>query len=101
MSKDGKKTKIYVCTEGKKCPKKGSEKVAKALHRAVEDQDKEGSIVVKECKCLDLCKKGPAVVVIPDKAKYGRVTPDDAAEIVSAALAKSGPVKRLEVKKKD
>lgn len=99
MSKEGKKTKIYVCTEGKKCPKKGSEKVAKALHRAVEEQG--ADIVVKECKCLDLCKKGPAVVVVPDKAKYGRVTPEDAAEIVAAAKSGSGPVKRLEVKKKD
>jgi len=97
-----KKVKIYICTEGKKCPKKGSKDVARALKKAVDTQDPDGqSIVVKECKCLDLCKKGPAIVVMPDKVRYGRVEPEDAGAIVSAHLNGDDPVSRLVIKKKD
>jgi (2Fe-2S) ferredoxin len=95
------KTKIYVCTRGKKCPKRGGEEVAAALTKAREalseaDQDK---LSIKECKCLDLCKKGPAVMVMPDKIRYGRVEEADAREIVEAAVRGEEPVKRLVIKK--
>ncbi|MBS2008262.1 MAG: (2Fe-2S) ferredoxin domain-containing protein [Cyanobacteria bacterium SZAS TMP-1] len=92
-----KKIKIYVCTEGKKCPKRGGKDVARALHKAAEGTGDQ--LVVKECKCLDLCKKGPAVIVMPDKVRYGRVTEADAAEIVSTHLAGGEPIKRLQTRK--
>ena len=98
-----KKTKIYVCTEGKKCPKKGSKAVAAALRTAVaalsaDDQERIG---VKECKCLDLCKKGPSIVVAPEKVRYGRVTAGDAVAIVNAHLNGGEPLTRLQIKKKE
>jgi len=95
-----KKIKIFVCTEGKKCPKRGGKEVARALHKAAEGHDSD-QLIIKECKCLDLCKKGPAVVVMPDKVKYGRVTAADAQEIVSTHIAGGEPITRLQTKKKE
>jgi (2Fe-2S) ferredoxin len=98
-----KKTKIYVCTEGKNCPKKGSKAVAAALHNAVAalSADEQERISIKECKCLDLCKKGPSVVVAPDKVRYGRVTAADASAIVNTHLSGGEPITRLQIKKKE
>lgn len=94
-------SKIFVCTAGKKCPKRGSREVAEALNRAVQELDKTGSLVIKECKCLDLCKQGPAVVVMPHKHKYGGVSQADARAIVVAELSGAEPIKRLLIKKKN
>lgn len=94
----GKPTKIYVCTEGKKCPKRGSKKVLAQLKAEVEQQA--SSLEVKGCGCLGTCKKGPSLVVTPDKVRYGRVKPEDGAEIVKAHSAGAGPVERLVITKK-
>lgn len=50
---------------------------------------------------MDLCKKGPVVVTMPDKASYGRVAPADAKEIVANLVAGGKPLERLRIKKKD
>ena len=94
----GKPTKIYVCTQGKKCPKRGSKKVLAQLQSEVAAQA--SSLEVKGCGCLGTCKKGPSLIVSPDKVRYGRVKPEDAAELVKAHSAGSGPVQRLVITKK-
>jgi (2Fe-2S) ferredoxin len=91
--------KIFVCTKGKKCPKRGSQDVCTAFEQAVRDTHSEDSITVKGTKCLDECKTGPSVVVMPDKVKYAGVSPQDAPEIVRAHLD-GKTVKRLRRKKK-
>lgn len=93
------KLKIFVCTEGKKCPKRGSEDVLKAFEKEIKKTDNEERVRVKGCKCLDLCKKGPSVFVAGDKVAYGKVKPSDAAEIIEEHL-KGKSVKRLRVKRK-
>lgn len=95
------KIKIYVCTKGKKCPKKGSDAVCTAFESAVSELGCDGSVSIKGSKCLDLCKKGPAVVTMPDKVSYGRVTAADAKEIVANLVAGGKPIERLRIKKKD
>lgn len=90
------KIKIFVCTKGKKCPKRSGKDVCDAMREAA---DGKGDVEVKEAKCFKLCKKGPAVVVMPDKVKYGRVRPKDAAEIVETHSTGGKPIKRLRVKK--
>jgi len=94
----GKPTKIYVCTQGKKCPKRGSKKVLEKLQAEIASQS--SSLEVKGCGCLGTCKKGPSLIVTPDKTRYGRVKPEDAAEIVKAHSSGEGPVERLVVTKK-
>lgn len=94
----GKPTKIYVCTQGKKCPKRGSKKVLEKLQAEVADQA--SSLEIKGCGCLGTCKKGPSLIVTPEKTRYGRVKPEDAAEIVKAHSSGTSPVERLVVTKK-
>ncbi len=94
-----KSTKIIVCVRGKKCPKRGSEDVCEAIEKEVESQGVSDQVTVKQAGCLDLCKKGPSIVVMPDKIKYGRVKKSDAAELVKAS-ANGQTVDRLRVKKK-
>ncbi len=94
----GKPTKIYVCTQGKKCPKRGSKKVLEQLQAEVANQA--SSLEVKGCGCLGLCKKGPSLIVTPDKVRYGRVKPEDSYEIVKAHSTGTGPVEKLVVTKK-
>jgi len=95
------KIKIFVCTKGKKCPKKGSEGVCTAFESAVAELGCGDTVSVKGSKCLDLCKKGPVVVTMPDKIRYGRVSEGDAKEIVSNLVNGGKPVERLRIKKKD
>jgi NADH-quinone oxidoreductase subunit F/NADP-reducing hydrogenase subunit HndC len=95
-----KKIKFFVCVDGKKCPKRGSEEVLEALQREIETQGLEDSASAKGCKCLKLCKKGPAVFVSGDKTSYGRVTKKDVGEIVTAHVKDDTTVKRLKVKRK-
>jgi len=94
----GKPTKIYVCTDGKKCPKRGSKKVLAELKAEVEKQS--SSLEVKGCGCLGTCKKGPSLIVSPDKVRYGRVKPEDSADIVKAHSAGDSTVERLVITKK-
>ena len=95
------KIKIFVCTKGKKCPKKGSEAVCAAFEAAVSELGCGNTVSIKGSKCLDLCKKGPAVVTMPDKISYGRVTAVDTKEIVANLVAGGKPIERLRLKKKD
>lgn len=91
--------KIIVCVRGRKCPKRGSEDVCEAIEKEVKIQGVSNQVTVKQSGCLDLCKKGPSIVVMPDKVRYGRVKKSDAAELVKAH-ANGQTVGRLRIKKK-
>ncbi len=83
---------IFVCTNQKSGV---GEDVAKALKKELKNQGVKNVLVdgekvhtrVQTCNCLDLCKhckKGPgaALIVYPEAAVYGKVTPKDAAGII-------------------
>ena len=97
MSK--KRTRILVCTKGKKCKKRGSNKIFDAIKTASKKDDNSPDVV--GCKCLGMCKNGPAVVVVPAKQKYKKVKTKDASRIVSAANSKTRakPTKKNKRKK--
>jgi|AGTN01.3.fsa_nt_gi Ferredoxin len=99
MSK--KSTKLFVCTRGKKCPKRGGEEVFTALQDGVKAQGLDVEVIGS--KCLGLCKKGPSVVVMPAKEKLTRVDPEDATDLLAehcgGAASESG--KKKKKKKKD
>jgi len=50
---------------------------------------------INKSGCLDQCEHGPTVVVYPDAIWYGKVRPEDAAEIVAEHLVAGRPVERL------
>lgn len=93
-------TDFLVCVKGPKCAKRGSRKLLKQLQRLIEEAGAESQFSVTQTKCLDLCGKGPAVVVMPDRLSYGKVKPKDCKKIIDTHAAGKKRVKRLALKKK-
>ena len=55
-----------------------------------------GAVVrINKALCLDQCEHGPVMVVYPEAVWYGKVQPEDAAEIVAEHLVAGRPVERL------
>lgn len=94
------KQKIFVCSKGKKCCKRGGPELAAALAAELQKQPCAAGLSLKEVKCLDLCKHAPAVLVNPGKVRYGKLSASDAAEIVEAHAKGSEPLAKFQVKKK-
>jgi len=46
----------------------------------------------------DQCEHGPNVVVYPEAVWYGRVMPEDVAEIIESHIVSGAPVERLRLK---
>lgn len=89
------KFRVFVCTEGKKCPKRGGADVCRAFESAVSDQGVGDTVTVRGTKCLKLCKGAPGVAVMPTKDKYGPVGEGDAATIIKQLVNGQGPVEEL------
>jgi len=53
------------------------------------------TVRINKSGCLDQCEHGPTVVVYPEAVWYGKVRPEDAAEIVAEHLVGGRPVERL------
>jgi (2Fe-2S) ferredoxin len=81
---------VLVCAH-KHCLKRGGRETAKALKRALKDQDLTGRALLTEADCLDQCDDGPCVVVYPDGVWYGNVDESAARLIVERHLT-GGPV---------
>lgn len=79
-------TQLLVC-QHKSCLKRGAKSAAKELKRALREQELRESVLLTKVKCLDLCGRGPVVVVHPDGVWYGGVGEQGAREIVERHLA--------------
>ena len=53
--------------------------------------------MVTNTGCLQICDKGPIVIVYPDNVWYGKVSPDDVEEIMDSHIEGGEVVKRLEI----
>ncbi|WP_017306661.1 (2Fe-2S) ferredoxin domain-containing protein [Spirulina subsalsa] len=68
------KAKILICQKSN-CRQRGGSGLCSALDEYLRDRGLENQVQIKATGCLNQCKKGPAMVVLPDKAKYTQVTP--------------------------
>ena len=75
------KTNILVC---QKC-KRGERAVIAALESELDDRGLAGEVTIKPTGCMKQCKAGPNVVM-PDKTRYSRVSPDDVPELLEKHL---------------
>jgi (2Fe-2S) ferredoxin len=73
---------VVVCC-GKSCKKAGAGKLRKALEATAKDAD--AKVMVLKAGCLGRCGKAPVVAAWPEGACFMEATPDDAAEILTAA----------------
>ncbi|HKQ53523.1 MAG TPA: NAD(P)H-dependent oxidoreductase subunit E [Pyrinomonadaceae bacterium] len=82
---------VLVCKH-KTCLREGGKAAARALKRALRDEDLAGRVMVTKVKCLDQCGRGPVMVVYPDGVWYGRVDEEAARRIVTEHLAEGRAV---------
>ena len=80
-NKEKAKAKVLVCQKSS-CWKKGGKEVCQVLENICRDR----SIQVKTTGCLKQCKKGPNLVMLPDKARYSRVKPQQIPALVEKHL---------------
>ena len=91
---------VFVCAnqkpEGKKCcgESTGLEAV-KFLRELLRNQTTERKIRVQRAGCLDLCSKGPAMVVYPEGIFYQFHSNEDLSEIAEQHLLHGEPVENL------
>lgn len=79
------KAKVLICQKSN-CWKKGGKKVYDELEKILGDRGLIGEIPIKKTGCLKQCKKAPALVMMPDKARYNKVKPQQVAKLVEKHL---------------
>jgi (2Fe-2S) ferredoxin len=82
MPRSPKPPTILVC---QKCLKKSGDGLTRALETALDDRNL-SHVTIKKTGCMNQCKTGPHVVVMPDKAHYSRVQPEMVAVLVDRHL---------------
>ncbi|ELS03773.1 ferredoxin [Xenococcus sp. PCC 7305] len=68
------KAKVLFCSKST-CWKKGGKSACRMLQTELENRGIADQVQVKTVGCLKQCKKAPNIVVMPDKARYQRVSP--------------------------
>ncbi|MBX9685811.1 MAG: (2Fe-2S) ferredoxin domain-containing protein [Candidatus Obscuribacterales bacterium] len=91
----GQKLKLFVCTKGKHCKKRGAKKILCALLDSLETFGLEDKVCLKKSDCLGKCGRGPAVQVMPRDEYYGNFEADDCEDFVKALKKKGKPPKGL------
>ncbi len=64
---------VFVCTQGKTCPKQGGERVHQLLKEGVKTAGLRQRIRINHAGCMNQCGHGPIVVVYPDDVWYAGV----------------------------
>ena len=75
------KAKVLVCKKSS-CWKKGGREVCQVLENICGDR----SIEVKTTGCLKQCKKGPNLIMMPDKTRYSKVKSQQIPSLVEKHL---------------
>ncbi len=73
---------ILICQKSS-CCRRGGQAVWDAFSQAIHEQGLETQITLKATGCLKECKRGPAVVLMPQKTRHTRVTPGQVSELLA------------------
>lgn len=79
------KSKVLICHKSN-CWKKGGQEVCAAIESILKDHNLTQEISIKQTGCLKQCKKAPALIMMPDKARYQNVRPKQVEKIVEKHL---------------
>jgi NADH-quinone oxidoreductase subunit F len=85
---------ITLCS-GSACHATGSEKVANAIFKELENHGLTDSVEVRRTGCHGFCEQGPIVVIYPEGICYLKVKPEDICEIISHTFKEKKLVERL------
>ena len=85
---------VLVCTNASHdgedrpvCAAGGSEAVLNALKEEVKKRGLKGKVRALKSGCMDLCEKGPNVMVFPEQILYCGVHPEEIPELVDKVLS--------------
>ena len=84
---------IFVCTNASHdgdrpvCSEGRSEEVLKALKEEVKKRGLKGKVRALKSGCMDLCEKGPNVMVFPEGILHSAVKPEDAPALIEKYLS--------------
>ena len=84
-SKTKSKAKVLICQKSN-CWKKGGKQVYEEIETILDDRGLSQEIPIKKTGCLKQCKKAPALVMLPDKARYSQVKPKQVSDLVKKHL---------------
>lgn len=84
-SKTQSKAKVLICQKSN-CWKKGGKQVCEEIESVLSDRGLSKAIPIKKTGCLKQCKKAPALVMMPDKARYSKVKPKQVTSLVEKHL---------------
>ncbi len=79
------KAKVLICQKSN-CWKKGGQQVYEKLASVLSDLNLSEQISIRKTGCLKKCKKAPNLVMLPDKAHYTKVKPQQVADLVDQHL---------------
>ena len=82
------KAKVLICQKSN-CWKKGGKQVCAEIESILDDMGLTKEIPIKKTGCLKQCKKAPALVMMPDKARYNKVKLKQVAKMVDQHLINS------------
>lgn len=74
-------SKILICGKSD-CWKRGGREVCYALQETLQQQGLEQQVTIVKTGCMDRCKAGPNVVIMPAKARHTRVQPSEVTTLV-------------------
>ena len=84
-----------VACEGTSCRDRGSRDVVRALRSKIAERGLLDDVRVTTATCLDLCARGPNLVVYPDGVWYSGLSPARVTRVVDEHLAEGKPVEDL------
>lgn len=98
---------IFICThqrlpgEKQSCGEQHGLALVTAFKKLIKDHQLPLKIRAQRAGCLDICTKGPTLVVYPEGVFYVGVKLEDVKEIFESHLLNNQPVERLQLKAKD
>lgn len=72
---------VMVCRKSS-CCKRGAGDVCQAVTQSLREQGLEDQVAIKGTGCMKQCKKGPCMVIMPDKSRYTEVNSKDVPALI-------------------
>ena len=81
--------KILICQKST-CRKRGATQVCREVEATLASYGLTDAVEVKLTGCMDKCKAGPNMVVMPDKQRYTKVKPGQVPELIAQHFQTNG-----------
>ena len=95
---------IFICTNQRKpgericCGEEHGMQLVNAFKEEIKKRGLKTTVRAQRTGCLDICERGPSLVVYPEGVFYGKVQLSDVNEIIEQHIINNRPVERLVLK---